>query len=32
MTYEVVNNIYPKETAKVIRDYYCDMIKKGNFH
>tara|TARA_B100000405_G_scaffold146539_1_gene102309 strand:+ start:573 stop:2054 length:1482 start_codon:yes stop_codon:yes gene_type:complete len=29
--YEVVNNIYPKETAKVIRDYYYDMIKKGNF-
>ena len=25
--YEVVNNI-PKETAKVIRDYYYDMIKK----
>ena len=29
--YEVVNNIYPPETAKIIRDYYYDMIKEKRF-
>ena len=29
--YAIVNNVYPEETAKIIRDYYVDMIKNKNF-